>query len=352
MYNADFDGDQMAVHVPLSTQAQAEARVLMLSTQNLFSPADGRPTCAPVQDIILGSYALTFQSRAAKLALAEADAAHAKNPEKFRAPSIYGSAEQVLFYVETPIVEDRIGLNDPVRFRLTRPTFRPDAEVDFRDSVTGVEYHNVTTAGDDGEEFTELVPYEQEMETILRVATPGQIIFNNILPYPLKYSDDFLTMELNKKALAEMINQCHRRCGVGATIKLLDDMKDMGFKWATKFGLSVAITDMDPPARREEMIHDADDKSTKITQQFRRGMLTYNEMTQSLIKLWTETYDEIGKEIVNGLTQFNPLSIITVPVRVVRLSSSRSLPACAASCSTSSTKLSTSCRLRAPSIRA
>ncbi len=312
MYNADFDGDQMAVHVPLSTQAQAEARVLMLSTQNLFSPADGRPTCAPVQDIILGSYALTFQSRAAKLALAEADAAHAKNPDKFRAPSIYGSAEQVLFYVETPIVEDRIGLNDPVRFRLTRPVFRPDAEVDFRDSVTGVEYHNVTTNGDDGEEFTELVPYDQEMETILRVATPGQIIFNNILPYPLKYSDDFLTMELNKKALAEMINQCHRRCGVGATIKLLDDMKDMGFQWATKFGLSVAITDMDPPARREEMIHDADEKSTKITQQFRRGMLTYNEMTQSLIKLWTETYDEIGKEIVNGLTQFNPLSIITV----------------------------------------
>src|SRR5579862_1966497 len=258
MYNADFDGDQMAVHVPLSTQAQAEARVLMLSTQNLFSPADGRPTCAPVQDIILGSYALTFQSRAAKIALTEADAAHAKNPDKHRAPSIYGSVEQVLFYVETPIQEDRIGLNDPVRFRLTRPVFRPDAEVNFRDPVTGVEYYNAPQTGDEPEEFPELVPYEQEYETLLKVATPGQLIFNNILPYPLKYSDDFLTMELNKKALAEMINQCHRRCGVGATIRLLDDMKDMGFKWATKFGLSVAITDMDPPARREEMIHDAD----------------------------------------------------------------------------------------------
>ena len=89
-------------------------------------------------------------------------------------------------------------------------------------------------------------------------------------------------------------------------------MKDMGFKWATRYGLSVAITDMDPPARREEMIKEADDRSTKITQQFRRGMLTYNEMTQTLVKLWTDTYDEIGKEIVNGLKQFNPLSITTI----------------------------------------
>src|SRR5450432_3266919 len=99
---------------------------------------------------------------------------------------------------------------------------------------------------------------------------------------------------------------------MGATIKILDDMKDLGFKWATRYGLSVAITDMDPPARREEMIKEADERSTKITVQFRRGMLTYNEMTQSLVKLWTDTYDEIGKEIVNGLTQFNPLSITTV----------------------------------------
>jgi DNA-directed RNA polymerase subunit beta' len=312
MYNADFDGDQMAVHVPLSTQAQAEARVLMLSTQNLFSPADGKPTCAPVQDIILGSYALTFVSRAGKLAFDELEKAHAKNPEKHAGTRWFSSPEDVTYHLETPITEDKIALNDPVKFRLVRPVFRPDAEVDFRDPVTGIEYHNVTSEGEDGEELTELVPYPQEMEYITRTATPGQIIFNGILPYPLKYSEDFMTMELNKKALSEVINQVHRRCGVGATIRILDDMKDLGFKWATRYGLSVAITDMDPPERREEMIHDADAKSTKITQQFRRGMLTYNEMTQSLIKLWTETYDEIGKEIVNGLTQFNPLSIITV----------------------------------------
>jgi DNA-directed RNA polymerase subunit beta' len=312
MYNADFDGDQMAVHVPLSTQAQAEARVLMLSTQNLFSPADGRPTCAPVQDIILGAYALTFTSKAGRIALEEIERMHAEDPDKFPAPQVYASVEDVIYHVETPIAEDKIHLNEPVKFRLRRPVFRPDTEVDYRDPVSGLEYRNVTSIGEDGEEFTELVPLEQEFETLLKTATPGQLIFNGTLPFPLRYSDEFLNMELSKKMLAEMINVCHRRSGVGATIKLLDDMKDMGFKWATKYGLSVAITDMDPPARREEIIKDADDRSTKITQQFRRGMLTYNEMTQSLIKLWSETYDSIGKEIVNGLTQFNPLSIITV----------------------------------------
>ncbi|MBN9503314.1 MAG: DNA-directed RNA polymerase subunit beta' [Armatimonadetes bacterium 55-13] len=312
MYNADFDGDQMAVHVPLSTQAQAEARVLMLSTQNLFSPADGRPTCAPVQDIILGNYALTFVSQAGRASLEEQEKAHKEDPEKNPAPHVYANIEEVLFALDSPVAAGRIKVNDLVKVRLRRPIFRPESEVDYRDTVSGVEYHKVTSVGEDGEEFEELVPYDQEFENIIVTATPGQLIFNSVLPYPLKYSENCLSMELHKKALSELILTCHRQAGVGATIKLLDDMKDMGFKWATRYGLSVAITDMDPPERREEMIKSADDRSTKITQQFRRGMLTYNEMTQSLVKLWTETYDEIGKEIVNGLKQMNPLSIITV----------------------------------------
>jgi DNA-directed RNA polymerase subunit beta' len=311
-YNADFDGDQMAVHVPLSTQAQAEARVLMLSTQNLFSPADGRPTCAPVQDIILGNYALTFVSHVGREELHKAEEAHKKNPEKHPAPRVFHGPEEAIYMIETPVAEDRIALNVPIKVRLTRPIFRPDSEVDYRDPATGEEFKRQVSTNEDEEEVVELVPMEMAEETIIATCTPGQLIMNTILPFPLRHSDDFLKIELNKKALSEMILVCHRRAGMGATIKLLDDMKDMGFKWATRYGLSVAITDMDPPARREEMIKEADDRSTKITQQFRRGMLTYNEMTQTLVKLWTDTYDEIGKEIVNGLTQFNPLSITTV----------------------------------------
>ena len=311
-YNADFDGDQMAVHIPLSTQAQAEARVLMLSTQNLFSPADGRPTCAPVQDIILGNYALTFVRHEARDAMAAALAAHEADPQNVAAPRTYADPDEVIFYLETPVNEQKIPLNDPIRVRIKRPLYRPDAEVDFRDPATGVEYFKAKVEDEEGEEREELQAFEQEFETFVTTCTPGQIVFNSILPHPLKYSDEMLYVELSKKVLSELILIVHRRAGVGATIKLLDDIKEMGFRWATRYGLSVAITDMDPPARREEMIKDADDRSTKTTNQFRRGMLTYNEMTQNLVKLWTDTYDEIGKEIVAGLHQMNPLSIVTV----------------------------------------
>jgi DNA-directed RNA polymerase subunit beta' len=310
-YNADFDGDQMAVHVPLSTQAQAEARVLMLSTQNLFSPADGRPTVSPIQDIVLGSYALTFTSQEGRARLEEQERLHAEDPEKNPAPKVYANPDDVIFWLESPALENRLHLNEPIKVRITRPLFRPDAEIDYRDPVSGQEYKYETRTEED-EEIRELQPLEMESETIVATCTPGQIIFNSVLPYPLKHSDEFMAMELTKKNIAETIIRCHKRVGTAGTIKLLDDMKDMGFKWATRYGLSIAITDMDPPARREEIIQSADEQSTKVTTNFRRGFLSYNEMTQSLINLWTGTYDEIGKEIVNGLEQFNPLSIITV----------------------------------------
>lgn len=311
-YNADFDGDQMAVHVPLSTEAQSEARVLMLSTQNLFSPADGRPTCAPLQDIILGNYALTFMSAKGRQDFAAREEAHKNDPENEKGNRAFSSPDEVLYLLEYPVQSERLPINEPVKFMVTRPLFRPDNEVDFRDPATGKEYKRETLKDEDDNDYEELVPLDQEHETVILTATPGQVMFQEIVPYPLKFSDATLNMELGKKALAEFIMLMHRRVGVGGTIKFLDDMKDSGFKWATKYGLSIAITDMDPPARREEIIKEADDRSTKITQQFRRGMLTYNEMTSQLIKLWTDAYDHIGKEIVNGLAQFNPLSIITV----------------------------------------
>src|SRR5690606_5351435 len=123
-YNADFDGDQMAVHVPLSTQAQAEARVLMLSTQNLFSPADGKPTVAPIQDIVLGAYSLTFVNREAAERLRKQEEAHAADPENNPAPRIYRGLEEVIFDLDSPAVENRIKLNDPVKVSIRRPIFR------------------------------------------------------------------------------------------------------------------------------------------------------------------------------------------------------------------------------------
>jgi DNA-directed RNA polymerase subunit beta' len=201
MYNADFDGDQMAVHIPLSTQAQAEARVLMLSTQNLFSPGDGRPTCAPVQDIILGNYALTFVRKQAAADMAEKERLHAEDPENNPPVKLWAHPEEVISYLETPIKEQRIAINDPIKVRLTRPIFRPDSEVNFRDPVTGQEYHKVISRNEEGDEFTELVPYEQELEHLVVTCTPGQLVLNTILPYPLKHSNEFLKVGAKQEGL-------------------------------------------------------------------------------------------------------------------------------------------------------
>ncbi|MGE3128196.1 MAG: DNA-directed RNA polymerase subunit beta' [Fimbriimonadaceae bacterium] len=309
-YNADFDGDQMAVHVPLSLQSQSEARVLMLSTQNLFSPADGRPVHSPVQDIVLGCYALTFTHRAAAERLAKQEEAHKKDPEKNPAPYVFAGPEEINYLVESP-VSDKVGLNDLIKVRITRPVFRSEG-VDYLDPETGVEYRYETRENEFGEEVKELVAYAQEMESVIVTTTPGRLYHNQILPYPLRFSQRFLDMELTKKGIAEAIIACRSSVGAEGTIKYLDDLKALGFQWATRYGISIALTDMDPPARREEMLGEADGKAMRVLEQFRRGMISFREMQESLVRLWTSTYDEIGNAIVDSMHQDNPLSIITV----------------------------------------
>lgn len=310
-YNADFDGDQMAVHVPLSIQAQSEARVLMLSTQNLFSPADGRPVNSPIQDIVLGCYALTYTNRAAAARLQAIEDAYAADKEKNPAPYVYNSPAEVLFRLDNP-GSDRIGLNDPVKVRIRRPIYRADAEIDYRDPATGIEYQSISSENEFGEEVKHLEALPQEFEVAFVTTTPGRLIYNETLPYPMRYSDHHIHVELTKKALAETIISCHKMVGSEGTIRLLDDLKALGFKWATKYGLSIALTDMDPPARRDEMLNDSDTKANRILEQYRRGMTSFREMQESLIRLWTDTYDEIGNAIVDNMQQENPLSIITV----------------------------------------
>ncbi|MBL8107800.1 MAG: hypothetical protein JNJ72_19690, partial [Anaerolineales bacterium] len=196
-YNADFDGDQMAVHVPLSVEAQAEARVLMLSTQNLFSPADGKPTVSPIQDIVLGCYALTFEHKEGRARLQAQLDAFKKDPKKNPSPRVFNSIEEVLYVFDTVGEKERgFIINDPVQVRLTRPIFRSSDEVAYRDPATGQEFYYETTKDEDGKEVRELAPYEMEYETKIFIATPGQLIFNEILPFPMKFSDQFLTLEL------------------------------------------------------------------------------------------------------------------------------------------------------------
>ncbi len=281
-YNADFDGDQMAVHVPLSAAAQAEARVLMLSTHNLFSPADGRPTISPIQDIVLGGYALTFVSLQGKQKFDETMAAHNKNAEKNPAPRIYASPDEAIILVGHPHVRLRIGLNDPVQVRLTRPVGDP-------------------AENGDG-----------ETETVIRVMTPGQMIFHEILPYPLKHHDDWIGLDLTKKNMAKLISEVRHATGSETTIRLLDDLKELGFAWATKYGLTIAITDMDPPEKRLEIISTTEANVEKLTTQYDRGLITNNERRQKVLENWTKAYEEVADAIIEGMDQFNPLDIVTV----------------------------------------
>jgi DNA-directed RNA polymerase subunit beta' len=311
-YNADFDGDQMAVHVPLSIQAQAEARVLMLSTQNLFSPADGRPVMTPIQDIVLGAFSLTFTEYAKADALAEQERLHAENPEKHPAPHVYASPEEAIFALQNPGQLDSITVNQPVKVRIRRPVFRPESEIDFRDNQTGVEYMQVEVENEFGEMAPQLEALPQEFETLVVTTTPGRLIYNEILPYPMRWSDEHLDKILSKKTLPQIIVDCHRLAGKAATIKLLDDMKDLGFKWVAEYGLTIALTDMNPPRRREEMLDEADDSANRIINNFRRGMSSSREMQEKLVRLWTDTYDKIGGAITETMAQMNPLSIITV----------------------------------------
>ncbi len=312
-YNADFDGDQMAVHVPLSLQAQAEAKVLMYSAQNLFSPADGRPIITPKQDIVLGAYALTMIDPIAKDKLEKEISLHQENPEKNPMPRVYKSPDEVKYLLRNPGIDKIFGINDLIRVRISRPVFRSDDVVDFRDPETGQEYYYKNVYDEETEtETKELVPYEQEMEYVIRSVTPGQLVLHDILPYPMRYSDEFLNTVLSGKVISTVILEANRVAGTERTVKLLDDLKTLGFKWATDFGISIALTDMDPPQRREEILQETEENSIKVDNQYRRGLLTFNEMQQNLVKLWTNAYNEIGKELVDKLSYYNPLNTITI----------------------------------------
>ena len=251
-FNADFDGDQMAVHVPLSASAQAEARVLMLSTHNLFSPADGRPIVAPLQDIVLGSFYLTMK--------------HKDMPAHFK-PKIFASEEDALMAYR----DEKVGLDihEPIRVRLPKE------------------------------------PASKELE--LREITVGRLIFNNILPENMRYLDK----EVDKKTMQKLVTDCYAKCGHERTIQLLDDLKDIGFRYATFAGMTISMTDMDIPSRRDEIVERTQAAVTRKNRDYARGLITQAERKQQVLELWTRAADEVADSLLTGLDTFNPISIIT-----------------------------------------
>ncbi|MBU2252587.1 MAG: DNA-directed RNA polymerase subunit beta', partial [Proteobacteria bacterium] len=232
-FNADFDGDQMAVHVPLSIEAQTEARVLMMSTNNILSPANGMPIIIPSQDIVLGIYYLTRSQSDVK-------------------------GEGMVF-------------SDP-------------GEVRSALDAQAVNLHAKIKVRIDGE---------------LKETTVGRIVLYEIIPDVISF--DAINKVMNKKELANLINHCYRSCGDKTTVLLADRLKDIGFKYATQSGVSIAIHNMVIPENKKEIVAKADKDVLGIQKQYMEGLITYGERYNKVIDIWAQATEKIAAEMLGGI---------------------------------------------------
>ena len=257
-YNADFDGDQMAVHVPLSVEAQAEARFLMLAANNILKPQDGKPVVVPTQDMVLGSYYLTVDR--------EGEKGEGK---------VFCSEDEVIMAYSLKKIE----LHAAIRVRVTK-------------EYKGVEYTRIINA------------------------TPGKIIFNEAIPQDLGFVDrdveenicnlevDFL---VDKKALGKIIEKCYKVHGPTETSIMLDKIKSLGYHYSTIAGITVSVSDMIIPDAKEKLLSEAETEVDKIEKMYRRGLISYDERYEKVIAEWTETTDKVTNALMDSLDKFNPI---------------------------------------------
>ncbi len=260
-FNADFDGDQMAIHVPLSLEAQAEARFLMLASNNILKPSDGEPIATPSQDMILGNYYLTMEKPGAK-----------GEGSKFA-----NTEEAILAYQA-----GELAVNAKMTVRVTKVI----------DEKT----------------------YSANIET-----TVGRIIFNEIIPQDLGFvkretPEDMLQYEVNyrvgKKELKKIIKACYDVHDAGETAIMLDKIKDLGYKYATLSGLTIAVYDIEIPKERPEIIAEADQETVEAEKQFRRGLITKVEKQARLSEIWAGAMSKMSKIVSGNYDSFNPIKMM------------------------------------------
>jgi DNA-directed RNA polymerase subunit beta' len=256
-FNADFDGDQMAVHVPLSFEAQTEARVLMVASNNILKPSDGRPVAEPSQDMVLGCYFLT------------------KAPADFEeslktAPHMASLAE-----VEMAATLGRLAYHSPIYF-----WYQPPA---------GVEDQQAGWIG----------------------TTVGRVLFNRILPQVVVEALGFRNEVMKKRALSELVFEAYRRAGLAETVQLLDRLKDFGFRAATMGGVSIGVEDLEIPSEKAELISAATARVERFQKAYATGQITFGERYNKVIDAWTHANNDIAEAMVRGLSRaqggFNPV---------------------------------------------
>ncbi len=260
-FNADFDGDQMAVHVPLSTAAQREAKELMLSTRNLLSAADGSPVVSPTHDMVLGCYYLTVGRDRGD---GPADAS------KFKPWQVYADDAEVVLAVSS----GSIHVQDTVR-----------VETDTWEGSVA-----------DGESVRSVV-----------TTTAGRVIFNSILPPQLRFTDRVM----DRKGLKEIIARCYRDLGPEATATLVDGIKSIGFHYATGAGITIGVEDLAVPKEKAKLLADADSRVAEIDREFRRGFITEDERYTQTVEVWRETTDSVTQKMLAGLDETGSIMLIT-----------------------------------------
>ncbi len=270
-YNADFDGDQMAIHVPLSPEAQAEARFLMLSANNLLKPQDGHPVAVPTQDMILGSYYLTLVKDDE---VGGKDYAGRDQSEEWH-PNCYTSTDEALLAYENGM----LGLHTPIKVQVTRDV--------------------------DGEKVSKLVDI-----------TAGRIIFNQNIPQDLgfvnrKDPEEMFEFEIRdlagKKLLGKIIDRCIRVHGTTRTAEVLDLIKATGYKYSTRGAITVSVSDIEVPDEKKTILAQAENDVEMIQKKFRRGYLTDEERYQQTIKIWAAASGKVTDAMMAHLGKFNPI---------------------------------------------
>ncbi|MBQ8841876.1 MAG: DNA-directed RNA polymerase subunit beta', partial [Ruminiclostridium sp.] len=257
-YNADFDGDQMAVHLPLSEEAQDEARNLMLAAKNLLKPSDGRPVAVPTQDMILGSYYLTLTK--------EGEMGEGK---------VFRDFNEALMAYQDGV----ISIHAAIKVRVTK-------EIG-----------------------------EEKIQSLIDT-TVGKIIFNEHIPQDLGFVDrskpeNALRLEVDfkvgKKELGKIIDKCIKNHGTAVTAQVLDKIKALGFKYSTKAAITVAVCDATIPPQKKEILHEADEAVQGINKKFSRGFISNAERKNAVLDIWSKATDDVSDALKNGLDQYNPI---------------------------------------------
>ena len=280
-FNADFDGDQMAVHVPLSAEAQAEARVLMLAANNLLKPSDGRPVVVPTQDMVLGSYYLTIIK-----------------PDEQGAGNAYSSRSEAIMAYEC----GTLGLHAPIKVRM------------WGEDANGKPFHRLieTTVG--FLIFNDAIPQDlgfidrtvEGHELDLEVSAYGEK-GDKLKASVSDANDGRYIHKIGKKQLGIIIDECIKRHGTTRTAEVLDHIKAQGYKYSTVGAITVAVADAVIPPKKKELLETADKKIDDIFHRYNRGYITKEERTRLVLNIWDKTTGEVANALKDNLDEFNPI---------------------------------------------